>query len=64
MTPPTVRDTARLLELKRKIELLGPSDRLRLAAQCLDDGEFDMAEALVHDIAAALSRERIVRKAK
>ena len=58
---PTVRDTAKLLDLKRRIEKLSPSDRLRVAAACIDQGEYDIAETLSSGIVDELYALRIVR---
>lgn len=58
---PTVKDTAKLLALKREIEQLSPADRLRFAALCLERGEYAIAETLVHTIANELSAVRLLR---
>jgi len=58
---PTVRDTAELLDLKRRIEKLSPGDQLRLAAQCVDAGKYDIAETLTRNIADELAALRIAR---
>ena len=43
---PTVKDTAHLLELKAKFQGLKPGDKLRVAAGCIDEGKYDIAETL------------------
>jgi len=58
---PTVRDTAELLSLKRKIEKLSPGDRLRVAAACIDDGKYDIAETLAGQIVDELRAMRLLR---
>jgi hypothetical protein len=58
---PTVKDTAHLLELKRRIENLSPGDRLRVAAGCIDKGEYDIAETLAGNIVDELRAVRLLR---
>jgi hypothetical protein len=59
---PTVKDTAHLLELKRRIENLSPGDQLRLAAECIDKGEYDIAETLAANIVDELRALRLLRR--
>lgn len=58
---PTARDTARLLDLKRRVEALSPGDQLRLAAQCVDAGDYEISETLVRNIADELCARRLLR---
>lgn len=58
---PTVRDTAELLDLKRRIEKLTPGDRLRVAAACIDEGKYDIAETLASGIVDELRAMRLLR---
>lgn len=58
---PTVRDTAELLDLKRRIEKLSPGDRLRVAAACIDDGKHEIAETLAGQIVDELRALRLLR---
>jgi hypothetical protein len=58
---PTVKDTAHLLKLKRRIENLSPGDRLRMAAMCIDKGEYDIAETLAATIVDELRALRLLR---
>jgi hypothetical protein len=57
-------NTARLLDLKRRIENLSPADRLRVAAGCLDQGEYDIAETLASNIVDELRALRLLRNAE
>jgi hypothetical protein len=61
---PTVADTAHLLDLKRRIEKLSPGDRLRVAAACIDDGKYDIAETLASGIVDELRARRLLRAKK
>lgn len=56
---PTIRDTAELLDLKKRIEKLPPGDRLRVAAACLDDGKYEIAETLAAYVVDELRAVRI-----
>ncbi len=58
---PTVRDTADLLDLKRRIEKLSPGDRLRVAAACIDEGKYEIAETLASGIVDELRAMRLLR---
>lgn len=58
----TVRGTAKLLELKRKIEGLSPGDRLRLCAGLIEQGEYDLAETLAGTVVDELRLVRIQRR--
>jgi hypothetical protein len=60
---PTIRDTADLLDLKRRIAKLSPGGRLRVAAACLDAGIYDIAEALAGQIVDELRAGRLLRNA-
>lgn len=57
----TVRDTAYLLDLKKRIEKLSPGDRLRAAAACIDDGKYEIAETLAGQIVDELRAVRLLR---
>lgn len=57
---PTVRDTAELLDLKRKIQKLSAGDRLRVAAACIDDGKYEIAETLASQIVDELRALRLL----
>ena len=56
---PTTKDTAHLLELKRRIENLSPGDQLRVAAQCIDERKYDIAETLASNIVDELRARRL-----
>ncbi len=58
---PTVQDTARLLDLKRRYEKLSPGDQLRVAAACIDKGDYDIAETLAGNIVDDLRALRLLR---
>lgn len=58
---PTVNDTAKLLKLKAKIEALSPADQLRVAAACIEKGEWDIAETLASNIVDELRAVRLLR---
>lgn len=57
---PTVKDTAHLLDLKRRIENMSPGDRLRVAAGCIDQGKYDIAETLASQIVDELRAVRLL----
>ena len=59
---PTVRDTAKLLDLKRKIENMTPGDRLRLCAGLIEKGEYDIAETLTSQVVDELRAVRLLRR--
>jgi hypothetical protein len=61
---PTTRDTAYLLDLKRRIENLSPGDRLRVAAMCIDKGQYDIAETLAQGIVDELCAVRLLRNSE
>ena len=61
---PTTRDTARYLDLKRRVEKLSPGDQLRLAAALVDHGDVDIAETLIRNIADELYALRLLRNGK
>jgi hypothetical protein len=56
---PTVQDTAKLLDLKRRIEKLSAADQLRIVAGLLDRGEYDIAETLTSNVLDALRAKRL-----
>jgi hypothetical protein len=58
---PTVRDTAELLALKKKIENLSHGDRLRVAAACVDAGKLEITETLTGQIVDELRAVRLLR---
>ena len=58
---PTVQDTAKLLELKRKIGNLSPANRLRLCAELLECGEYEIVETLAGNVVKELRAVRLVR---
>jgi hypothetical protein len=58
---PTVQDTAKLLDLKRKIEGLTAANRLRLCAGLLERGEYDIVETLVSNVVDELRALRLLR---
>ena len=53
---PTTQDTAKLLDLKRRIRDLSPSDKLRFCADLLDSGsQFrDITETLISEVVDGL----------
>ena len=57
----TVQDTAKLLALKAKIEAMSPADRLRVAAECLVQGEYEIAETIAGQIVDELRALRLLR---
>lgn len=59
---PTVKDTARLLALKKTLEALSPGDRLRIAAGCIDKGEYAIAESIAGNVVDELCAIRLLRK--
>jgi hypothetical protein len=59
---PSLQETAELLDLKRRIEKLSLGDQLRVAAACLDDGKYDMAETLAGKIVDELRIRRIKKR--
>jgi hypothetical protein len=58
---PTVRDTAHLLALKKRIENMTPADRLRVAAGCIDQGQYEIAETIAGQIVDELRAVRLLR---
>ena len=58
---PTVTDTAKLLDLKHRIEKLSPADQLRLCAALIEKCEYDIAETLVRNIADELCARRLLK---
>jgi hypothetical protein len=60
---PTTNDTAHLLDLKRRIEKLSPGDQLRVAAGCIDDRKYDLAETLAGNVVDELRALRLLRGA-
>lgn len=56
----TVKDTAELLDLKKRIENLTPGDRLRVAAACIDDGKLEIAETLADNVVTELRAMRLL----
>lgn len=58
---PTVRDTAELLALKKRIANMSPADGLRMAAECIDLGKYDIAETLAGQIVDELRAVRLLR---
>lgn len=61
---PTVKDTAHLLDLKRRIEKLSPADQLRVGAACIERGEYDIAETLIGNIVDELRAARLLRNTR
>lgn len=59
---PTVRDTAELLALVKRIEAMSPADQLRLAACLIEEGKYDHAEAIAGKVVDELRLVRILRK--
>ena len=59
---PTTADTAKLLDLKKRIEKLSPGDQLRVAAACIDNRQYDIAETLASNIVDELRAVRLLRK--
>ncbi len=63
---PMVADTAKWLRIKAHSQCLTTAERARLIADVLDAGEFNIAEALAHDLVKALRvrrcRPRTARK--
>lgn len=59
---PSIRDTAELLALKKRIEKLSPGDRLRIAAACIDQGKLEIAETLASQIVDELRALRLLRQ--
>ena len=59
---PTVRDTAELLELKRKLEAMTPGDRLRIAAGLIDKAKYDLAETITGNVVDELRAVRLLRR--
>lgn len=58
---PTTRDTAELLELKKKIQSMSAADQLRLCAGLIDFGKYDLAETLAGNVVDELRALRISR---
>ena len=58
---PTDQDTAKLLELKRTIGNLSPANRLRLCADLLECGEYEIVETLAGNVVKELRAVRLVR---
>ena len=59
---PTTQDTAKLLDLKRRIEKLSPAQQVLVAAACLDKGEYEIAETLLGNIVDELRALRLLRR--
>jgi hypothetical protein len=60
----TTRDTAKLLDLKKRVESMSPGDRLRLCAGLIDEGgegNFAIAETLASNVVDELRFVRIMR---
>lgn len=60
----TTSDTAKLLALKKRLEEMSPGDRLRVAAGCIDKGEYEIAETLTGQIVDELRAVRLLRNRK
>ncbi len=61
---PTIRDTAELLALKKRIEGLSLADRMRLVASLLDLGKYDIAETLTGQVVDELRARRLFVRTK
>lgn len=62
----TTRDTAKLLDLQKRIEKMTPGDQLRLCAGLLDaggEGNFAMAETIAWNVIDYLCLCRIGKRA-
>lgn len=59
---PTVRDTAELLALKKRVEAMSPADRLRLAAGLIEHRKYDLAEVLAGNVVDELRALRIIQR--
>ena len=60
----TVADTAKLLKLKAQIENLTPANRLRLCAELIEHGEYEIAETLAGKVVDEMCAIRILRNRK
>lgn len=58
---PTVRDTAELLDLSKRIATMPPGDKLRVAATCIDAGKYDIAETIACHVVDQLRALRLLR---
>jgi hypothetical protein len=61
----TTRDTAKLLDIKKRVERMTPADQLRLAAGLIDaggEGNLAIAEAVAGNIVAELTACRLAWK--
>lgn len=58
---PTVQDTAKILDLKRRMQALSPSDKLRLCAELLERGQQwrDIVKTLAGEIVDGLRAMRL-----
>jgi hypothetical protein len=60
---PTTRDTAKLLDLQKRIDRLSAADQLRVCAALLDEGgagNYAIAETLVGRVVDALRAVRLL----
>jgi hypothetical protein len=60
----TTRDTAKLLDLKKRVENMLPGDRLRLCAGLIDagdEGSLAIAETLASNVVDELRLVRMMR---
>ena len=63
----TTRDTAKWLDLKKRMDLLKPSDKLRICAELLDqggEGNCAIVETLGGQVIDALRAKRLLGHAR
>lgn len=56
---PTVQDTAKLLDLKKKLESLSAAEQLRVCAGLIEKGQYDLAETITGNVVDALRARRL-----
>jgi hypothetical protein len=57
---PTIQQTAKLLDLKKRIENMTAADQLRLCASLIDQGEYEIAETLTGNVVDMLRALRLL----
>lgn len=58
----TPQVTAKLLDLKRRLDKLSPADRLRLAARLIDVGEYEISAEVAGNVVDELRAVQLLRQ--